>query len=69
MDTGSYLIFKKQLNDEIIYVILNNNNKSQLINLSSLPEGVYTELLTNTEVSMKATLPVKPYTAWILKKI
>lgn len=68
-DTGSYLIFKKQLNDEIIYVILNNNNKSQLINLSSLPEGVYTELLTNTEVSMKATLPVKPYTAWILKKI
>ena len=39
------------------------------INLSSLPEGVYTELLTNTEVSMKATLPVKPYTAWILKKI
>ncbi len=68
-DTSASIIYKKQTNNEVIYVVVNNNNKMQNIDLSSLPEGEYIELLTNTKVSMQSALPVKPYTAWILKQV
>lgn len=67
-DTHSYVIYKKQFNDEIIYVLLNNNNKAQRIDSSNLPSGIYTELLSEMTITISSTVLMPAYTAWILKK-
>lgn len=68
-DKDSYVVFKKESCDETTYVIINNSNKKQMINLSFMPKGAYNELLSNTEVIIDKLLPVKPYTAYILKQV
>ena len=68
-DKDSYVVFKKESCDETTYVIINNSNKKQMINLSFMPKGAYNELLSNTEVIIDTLLPVKPYTAYILKQV
>ena len=40
-----------------------------MINLSFMPKGAYNELLSKTEVIIDTLLPVKPYTAYILKQV
>ncbi|MBQ4164401.1 MAG: hypothetical protein IJD87_04905, partial [Turicibacter sp.] len=65
----SYVVFKKESCDEATYVVINNSNKKQMINLSFMPKGAYNELLSNTEVIIDTLLPVKPYTAYILKQV
>lgn len=67
-DTHSYVIYKKQFNNETIHVLLNNSNKAQLIDSSSLPSGIYTELLSETNITITSTVLMPAYTAWILKK-
>ena len=62
------MIYKKQFNDEIIYVLLNNNNKAQRIDSSNLPSGIYTELLSEMTITISSTVLMPAYTAWILKK-
>ncbi|MBQ1786522.1 MAG: glycoside hydrolase family 13 protein [Turicibacter sp.] len=68
-DEDSYVVFKKESEVETTYVVINNSNKKQMINLSFMPKGAYNELLSKTEVIIDTLLPVKPYTAYILKQV
>lgn len=68
-DEDSYIVFKKESCDETTYIIINNSNKQQMINLSFMPKGAYNELMSKTEVIIDKLLPVKPYTAYILKQV
>ena len=68
-DEDSYVVFKKESDVETTYVVINNSNKKQMINLSFMPKGAYNELLSKTEVIIDTLLPVKPYTAYILKQV
>ena len=68
-DTESYLIYKKQMNDEVIYILLNNSNQTRELDTSSLPSGHYTELLSETNLTIAANVVIPAYTAWILKKV
>ncbi|MBQ8993123.1 MAG: glycoside hydrolase family 13 protein [Turicibacter sp.] len=68
-DEDSYVVFKKESDIETTYVVINNSNKKQMINLSFMPKGAYNELLSKTEVIIDTLLPVKPYTAYILKQV
>ena len=68
-DTESYLIYKKQMNDEVIYILLNNSNQTRELDTSSLPSGHYTELLSKTNLTIAANVVIPAYTAWILKKV
>ena len=65
-DENSLVLFKKSSLDEKIYVILNNGNSEQTVDLSSLPAKVYTDLLTNKQVDSSQSLQVEAYSILLL---
>jgi len=66
-DEKGIIIFQKTYQDESIYVVLNNQEYDQAIDLSKLPENRYTDLLTDKSVDQNQLLLIKAYSAALLK--
>jgi len=65
-DQDNYVIYKKSDDGEEIYVVLNNSNSGKLIDLSVIPQGVYTDLLTNERINSSGHLQIKARTITVL---
>ena len=57
-DQENYILFKKSTTSEEIYVVLNNSNSEKLVDLSVIPLGVYTNLLTDKRIDSTELLQV-----------
>jgi len=55
----NYVIFKKFNTDEEIYIVLNNSDSAKIINLSAIPQEIYTDLLTNKRINSSQYLQIE----------
>ena len=62
----NHVMFKKVSPNEEIYVILNNSNTPRNINLSTLPQKTYTELLKNQKIEQIQNLHIEAYSIALL---
>lgn len=68
-DKNNTLIFKKVCEEEEIYVLLNNDKNNQTINIPSMMQQAYTDLMANQPLELKKSITLAPYSALLLKPV
>ena len=67
-DEANFVIFKKTSKEEEIFIVINNLDQAQTIDLSNIPEGKYIDLLTDRAILQNKNIELENYTAAILIK-
>ena len=65
-DEENYLLFKKHDTDEDIYVVMNNSDVAKTIELSKMPQRIYTDLLSNNKIDSANLLHIEAYSLVLL---